>query len=495
MKGPALVLCLILLAGGYSGLGCLKAAADDLPESKQEAKDKDGGVLTPAQLYQKVSPSVFEIVVQDDAGNLAGTGSCVVVGPHEVVTNKHVVAAGSKAFVKVKEEKLLPGELTYVCPNEDLVLLNVPQLTAPAQKVRSSKLLSVGEHVFAIGSPYALEESLSEGLISGLRPKGDSFYIQSTAQMLQGSSGGGLFDETGNLIGITSVIVSHAFGFALPAELIEPMHKHPLSQTEKLSDSKFRAKLCYDTALGYNMFSRTQQPNLSVKFMALEGEQVERATKLDPNNDTYFLQLGEICLKLGLASRAVSALEQAVQLNPKSAPNLFDLTSAYIAAKQPSKALATYDRILTVDSEIAKRVAEMLKASNVDINAPRVPNATPGQPNTSSTSGDGHGRNDQLAKEFVHYVVSAIKKNMPPYKATERRLVGLVFRIAADGTVSNIKIAASSGATEVDDLARIALASAAPFNWVPKELLGKENYIDLKVMVDYKPKDPGMPHE
>lgn len=488
VKRRASLICSLLLFAQASGLfACSAAFADDAPAAQESTtKQISEGRLSPAQLYKQTSPTVFPVQTQNEAGQPVGTGSCVVVGKHEVVTNKHVVLAGARTVIKGPGGKMLPAEITHVCPDEDLVLLKVAELEAPVASVRSCKSLEVGEQVYAIGSPWSLEESLSEGLLSGLRPKGEYCYIQTTAQILPGSSGGGLFDQNGKLIGITSVNISNAFAFSMPADLIAVMRNHAVSETQKLSDPKFRAKLAFDTALGYNKFSRNQPVGLKGKFIGIVGEHLELAMKLDPENGEYPFALGQMCNVLGLYDRAIPYLERSAKVGPKaSGQALTELTAVYMNKKQPEKALETYDRLAKVDQEWAKKVAALLMKENIDVNAPRkVATSEPG-PGTGSPSDSA-----LVTKNFVAYVVSSVKKSMrerPLKKLTERCDVGLVFRIAADGTVSNIKVAASCGNVEIDEHAKIALVTAAPFTWVPKEVLGKNNYVDMKIVLDYNP--------
>ena len=75
----------------------------------------------------------------------------------------------------------------------------------PVAGVRPFSDLAVGERVFAIGAPRALERTLTEGLVSGLRTGPGRNMIQTSAPLSPGSSGGGLFDDRGNLLGITTL--------------------------------------------------------------------------------------------------------------------------------------------------------------------------------------------------------------------------------------------------------------------------------------------------
>jgi S1-C subfamily serine protease len=90
----------------------------------------------------------------------------------------------------------------------------------PVPGVRDYSNLSVGEAVFTIGSPRGLANTLGAGLLSGLRMGEDKTeYIQITAPLSPGSSGGGVFDDRGNLIGVTSFTVpdSQSLNFAIAA--------------------------------------------------------------------------------------------------------------------------------------------------------------------------------------------------------------------------------------------------------------------------------------
>lgn len=73
---------------------------------------------------------------------------------------------------------------------------------------------------WAVGSPRGLEHTLGDGLISGLRSTKLGRYVQTSAPISPGSSGGGLFDEAGNLLGIRTFMLkeSQALNFAIAAE-------------------------------------------------------------------------------------------------------------------------------------------------------------------------------------------------------------------------------------------------------------------------------------
>jgi S1-C subfamily serine protease len=90
----------------------------------------------------------------------------------------------------------------------------------PIGGIRLISNLDIGESVYAIGNPRGLQRTISEGLVSGVRDQSDGRLIQTTAPISSGSSGGGLFDALGNLIGITALTLANSqnLNFAVPAE-------------------------------------------------------------------------------------------------------------------------------------------------------------------------------------------------------------------------------------------------------------------------------------
>jgi serine protease Do len=181
--------------------------------------------LNAEELYAKVSPSVARVNVMDNGGNLLGVGSAVVIGSGEVITNCHVAKIGPNIELNFRSEK---ASATIVTADEvyDLCLLRASGLSAPAVATADLSEVHTGQNVYAIGSPQGLELTISEGIISSLRMVPDAgTVIQTSAAISPGSSGGGLFDSSGRLIGITTFQSRSGqnLNFAVPAEWIKTM--------------------------------------------------------------------------------------------------------------------------------------------------------------------------------------------------------------------------------------------------------------------------------
>lgn len=161
--------------------------------------------LTPAEVFAKVSDSVWVVRTYDKEGLALGLGSAVVIGSDTLVTNCHVLRKAAR-FTASHEKTVLEGTLELWDPPRDICQFKVRDLKAPAVTLGNTEQLMVGQSVYAIGNPKGLELTLSSGLISSLRHDEQQRLsdIQISAPISPGSSGGGLFDDAGRLIGITS---------------------------------------------------------------------------------------------------------------------------------------------------------------------------------------------------------------------------------------------------------------------------------------------------
>ena len=178
-----------------------------------------GAALTPEQVFSHASRSVVMLYAADISGKIVGRGSGVFVDEDLLVTNCHVIARG-KVFQVGHMQKRSPGRLMAYDADQDLCVLNVQRLDVTPARIGDAKTVRVGQRVYAIGTPEGFELTLSEGLISGLREAAGGRYIQTTAPMSEGSSGGGLFDSEGRLIGITAFVFSAGqnLNFAAPVD-------------------------------------------------------------------------------------------------------------------------------------------------------------------------------------------------------------------------------------------------------------------------------------
>jgi serine protease Do len=212
------------------------AAASGTPELAQAkpgfylAPNKSAPVRTVLDLVNQIGEAVVQVRTP------GGLGSGFFLNADGfLMTNFHVIEGESQISVEVYHEK--DGQLdrqTYkqvriIALNKfaDLGLLKVDDKDAPRFKsvpLGSADGLSVGERVFAIGSPLGLERTVTEGILSTkTREMGGVLYLQTTTQINPGNSGGPLFSLSGEVIGVTNMKVTagEGLGFAIPVESVK----------------------------------------------------------------------------------------------------------------------------------------------------------------------------------------------------------------------------------------------------------------------------------
>ena len=177
--------------------------------------------------------SVATVVFNKNSGAIvtiltpSGIGSGVLVDPSGViVTNLHVIEGDASATVTLASGDIYDDvQVIAVDERRDIVIIKIAGFQLPTVEFGDSDDVEVGEGVYAIGAPRGLALTISEGIISGIRrsPGDDgSQVLQTTAAISPGSSGGGLFDEDGRLIGITTsrILSGESLNFAVPINYV-----------------------------------------------------------------------------------------------------------------------------------------------------------------------------------------------------------------------------------------------------------------------------------
>nr|CAA6823589.1 MAG: HtrA protease/chaperone protein [uncultured Thiotrichaceae bacterium] len=147
-----------------------------------------------------------------------------------IVTNTHVIDGAKKVTVTLGDKRELVAEVVGQDTYSDIALLKVDADDLPTVKLGSSDDLEVGQWVFAIGAPFGLDHSATQGIVSALsRSLPDGTYvpfIQTDVAVNPGNSGGPLFDLKGNVVGVNSQIYSRSGGymgisFSIPINLVK----------------------------------------------------------------------------------------------------------------------------------------------------------------------------------------------------------------------------------------------------------------------------------
>jgi len=173
--------------------------------------------LPKEDLYDQLTKSVYVVIAAPSQKalrlkNNIAQASGVAIDRSTIITNSHIIENRPEVFVVVSGH-LVRASVNVADLKRDLCILKISDHNlSPVAGIKGSRSLRVGEDVLAIGSPHGFTNSLSMGLVSQLRLRDGVSVIQTTAQISRGSSGGGLFDRYGNLIGITTFKIKEAEG-------------------------------------------------------------------------------------------------------------------------------------------------------------------------------------------------------------------------------------------------------------------------------------------
>lgn len=234
------------------------------PVPPEVVAEADAEELLLINIYERVNPSVVNIVVTVDDNNLRNNGLFPTQGQGSgfvydtkghIITNNHVIEEATKVDVTFYDGTTVEAQVVGRDADSDLAVLKVdvpPESLRPVTWGDSDKIL-VGQRAVAIGNPFGLDGTLTSGIISALKrslPTENRFsipeIIQTDAAINPGNSGGPLLNSRGEVIGVNTAIVPRqagfgersflGVGFAVPSNLVKRVipslietgeYKHP----------------------------------------------------------------------------------------------------------------------------------------------------------------------------------------------------------------------------------------------------------------------------
>lgn len=173
----------------------------------------DGAELRARDVFERASESVYVVHTQ------SSLGSAVAISERELVTNCHVLGKETVAILE-RDGTRLPVKLLSANADADRCVLGSDMPLQKWVRVRPFADIKVGEKAYSIGAPQGLELTIAEGIISSKRTLEGERLLQTSAPISKGSSGGGLFDAQGSLLGVTTFFRKDAqnLNFAIAAE-------------------------------------------------------------------------------------------------------------------------------------------------------------------------------------------------------------------------------------------------------------------------------------
>ena len=182
--------------------------------------------LPATEVFEVAAESSVVIIVDEGKRGKQVQGSGVVVAESVVATNCHLFADHQDHAIAVLfSGRQYPATILESRRAVDICVLSVPAIRTRVAVIVPMDKLKIGQRVYAVGAPLGLDLTFTEGLISGIRRTNDRRVLQTSAPISPGSSGGGLFDEDGRLVGITTFFLQggNQLNFAVPADIITPI--------------------------------------------------------------------------------------------------------------------------------------------------------------------------------------------------------------------------------------------------------------------------------
>ena len=235
-----------------------------LPAARRTPPDVESVKLSFAPVVRKAAPAVVNIsskrlvrqqvdpfwemfgggVPRERVEGSLGSG-VIVRADGVIVTNNHVIEGGQEITVSLSDRREYPAKVLLADAWADLAVLKIDAAGLPTLPISSGEDLQVGDLVLAIGDPYGVGQTVTNGIISALN-RSDvgqgsvSSYIQTDAAINPGNSGGALVDMDGNLIGVNSMILSRSggssgVGFAIPGPAVRQVVEAALGGGKSVS--------------------------------------------------------------------------------------------------------------------------------------------------------------------------------------------------------------------------------------------------------------------
>lgn len=294
--------------------------------------------LTPDQVFEKVKDSIVVVKILDARGRVKGQGSGVLLPSGKIAINCRV-AEGGASYRVGRGKKLVRAALYAEDGEKEICLLDAKGIKGKPASLGETVGLKAGDVVFTAAAPQGRELSFSAGTVAQRRV-GAPPLIQITASISPGSSGGGVFDGEGRLVGLTTLYPEGGqnLNYAIPVEWIGEVKPGRKQAAGGRSQD------------GWKKHSFALE-----KLEDLQGllDWCRKWTQSEPKDADAWTRLGYACSKLNRYEDAVEAYRQAVRITPEHAEAWYGLGVAYDELKRYDDAIEAYRQAVRIDPEDA----------------------------------------------------------------------------------------------------------------------------------------------
>ncbi len=297
---------------------------------------------------------VYQIGVTRVDGARAA-GSAVQISPGKLVASCHTVRAAIQIVV-LHPNRQFNATLERADVVHDLCLLRTARFSGSEPTRVHSARLKVGEPVIAFGFAPGFSMSVARGAITALHYYDHGYVIRASTRFPQGASGGGLFDEAGQLLGVLTFRArSEELNYAVPMEWVDRL----LEGSSALGDTVPSVAFWEDNFPGQPAFLRAARLEYEENWSAL-GILAKIWVDSTPDDSEAWVALGRAQVGLRREDEAMVALQRAVALQPTSAIAWYRLALIYHTAGLEPQFADAHARLTLLDSDLARRLREGL---------------------------------------------------------------------------------------------------------------------------------------
>lgn len=336
--------------------------------------------LTAREIARRTMPSVVLILTRVGRNSVA-QGSGFFVTEDLIATNYHVIKGASEISIKMMGQKNTYEVTEIVTKDEerDLVLLRAEGVKSKPLPLANSTI-SIGDQVFVISSPEGLEGTFSQGIVSALRGKD---YIQITAPVSHGSSGGPVVNERGEVIGVTvgGIEEGQNLNFAIPIHYLIAKLNNSDETPAQAADNNENTKVGVSPIGTKNQLPKTAEEwfelGRNLYFKSNNKDAINAYQQAIHYNPKYVEAYSELCLVYSMEDNFVAgekACQQAIRLNPNYAEAYANLGLNYYLSKRYEEAVSQYKRSVQIEPTNAyyhDQLAEVYAKLNKDQDAYR----------------------------------------------------------------------------------------------------------------------------
>jgi hypothetical protein len=265
-----------------------------------------------SQIVDQYGKSVVLIAALDENNQIISTGSGFIVRPNGVIiTNRHVIEDANHALVKLTNGDVFNDvSIIDVDTIRDIAVIKIKAVNLVSAVIGNSNNSKIGDNVIVIGNPQGLENTVSNGLISGIRDSEKGFkWHQISAPISPGSSGSPVFNMTGEVIGIATASITQGqnLNFSIPINyaipLVNDIPKMSLSEYSKLTVNKILTKMAdaiggavaWDSIKDEIFVTISQSKYFSIKSTIYRKNNKERTEmEINDRSKMIFIKAGDI---------------------------------------------------------------------------------------------------------------------------------------------------------------------------------------------------------